>query len=512
MRRDNGHMATTLSEIITSARSKKISKEPLLAVALFAIFSIFVLLTTHKYLEPDDYSYKAAIAALASGHIRLNATQFSTFVNSLTSSGVLPSSVLHGGPALRGGGGPGGLFSGHSIGGGGSSGMLQWHKMATGYYMTEKNYGYVLLATPFYMIGLLNFAPLFYGGLAAFALYISASRWLGRRGGLYAVALYLFSGLSITFAWRSTMETFTDASLVATGVGLILWVFLAKERRQRVRLAVGGLGFLALSMATFARYTDLVALLVALVVVMVFAKRSQIERSTLVSWYGLVFVAMAGIALFDKWAYGAFTSTGYSSGVITFSLSSIWPNLTSVVPQVIVALPASLLALIAIGYVVSRYLNRRKVSNEELKVTIGRDLAVVMSLSAAWFGFWLVYLAYNWTVNQAGASVHVVRFYVPAISFVALLGAFLLAKAPKVAATLVTVAVMALAFVSFYHLTGGSNHGLGGGVPRGPFAGGAGSRAFAGQGGQLPGGFPPGGGAGGAGGGASGAPGGGGLG
>ncbi len=494
-------MAITLNEIVSSARRRKITLEATLAVVLFAVFAIFVLLTTHKYLEPDDYSYRAAIAALASGHIRLSGAQYTSLVNSLTSSGVLPSSGLHGAVGALGGGTPsaGSLpgLSGHGFGGGGSSWMLQWHKMATGYYMTEKNYGYVLLATPFYMLGILNFAPLFYGGLAAFALYIAASRWLGRRGGLFAVVLYLFSGLAITFAWRSTMETFTDASLIAIGVGLLIWVFLAKEKGQSQRLIIGALGFLALSMATFARYTDLVALGVAFVAATIFAKRSQITRSTLFSWYAVVFVAMAGIALFDRWAYGAFTSTGYTTGVITFSLSSIWPNLTKVLPQVIIALPASLLALAAIGYVLRVFLFSRANNGEDSKVSVGQDLAIVLSLGAAWFGFWLVYLAYNWTVNQAGAPLHVVRFYVPGIAFVALLGAFTLSKMPKTVSHVVAVVVMALAFISYYHLTGGSTHGLGGGAPQGPFGRGAGSGVIPDQGGPLSGALPPGGGPGG---------------
>lgn len=45
-------------------------------------FGNFVLVIPHKYLEPDDYSYKAAIKALASGHIRLNTIQYQRLAKS----------------------------------------------------------------------------------------------------------------------------------------------------------------------------------------------------------------------------------------------------------------------------------------------------------------------------------------------------------------------------------------------------------------------------------------------
>ena len=299
--------------------------------------------------------------------------------------------------------------------------------------------------------------------------------------------LYLFSGLALTFAWRSTMETFTDASLIATGVGLLLYVVLATEKSQRFRTTVGGLGFLALSMATFARYTDLVALAVALIAVTLFSRRSQISRSTLAIWYLVSTLSMAAIALFNYWAYGSFASTGYSSGIIKFSLSSIWSNLTSVLPQVIVALPASILAIGAIGYALRGYLRKSGAATNGESHSYRQDLAIVVSLAGAWFGFWLVYLAYSWTVNQSGAGLHVVRFYVPAISFVALLGAYLISKLRKTIAIGFAVAVMVLAFVSFYHLTGGSTNALGGGA-HGPLGIGVNGAFGPGQGGQIPGG------------------------
>ena len=488
-------MTVDLNEFSTSLRRSRVSLEATLAVLIFAVFSVFVLTTTHRYLEPDDYSYRAAVAALASGHVRLDVAQYKALARSLASSGVLPNNGLHGvGGAL--GLGQTGLGSfppptaqgiaGRLAKGVGASGQLipQWHEMASGYYMTEKNYGYVLLATPFYLIGALNFEPIFYGGLACFSLFVGARRWIGSRGGLFAVVLYIFSGLAITFAWRSTMETFTDASLIATGVGLLLLVFLASEKSQRFRAIVGGFGFLALSMATFTRYTDLVALVVALLAVIIFARRSQISRTTLAIWFFVSALLMAAIALFNFWAYGSFISTGYSSGVIQFSVSSIWPNMTSVLPQVIVALPASIFALSAIGYALLRYLRKGGKATDGESHSCRQDLVIVASLAGAWFGFWLVYLAYSWTVNQSGAGLHVVRFYVPAISFVALLGAFLISKLPKTIAIGFAVAVVVLAFVSFYHLTGGSSNALGGGA-HGPLGLGANGVFGPGQNGQF---------------------------
>jgi hypothetical protein len=69
------------------------------------------------------------------------------------------------------------------------------------------------LAAPFEALGIIRWAPLFYGALACLGLFIGARRWLGHFGGLAAVGLYCSSGAALAFAWRDYMPTFTDASL-----------------------------------------------------------------------------------------------------------------------------------------------------------------------------------------------------------------------------------------------------------------------------------------------------------
>ncbi|HZX97922.1 MAG TPA: hypothetical protein VFE92_00265 [Dermatophilaceae bacterium] len=49
------------------------------------------------------------------------------------------------------------------------------------------------------------------------------------------VILFCSSGAALVFAWRATMPTFTDASLIAAGAGALLWTMLATERTVRLR-------------------------------------------------------------------------------------------------------------------------------------------------------------------------------------------------------------------------------------------------------------------------------------
>src|SRR5256886_3288642 len=105
--------------------------------------------------------------------------------------------------------------------------------------MSEKDPGYPFLAAPFQALGLIRWAPLFYGALACLGLFIGARRWLGRFGGAAAVGLYCSSGAALLFAWRDYMPTFADASLIAAGTGILLWAVLATEARGRTRTRAG---------------------------------------------------------------------------------------------------------------------------------------------------------------------------------------------------------------------------------------------------------------------------------
>src|SRR5258708_31151359 len=91
----------------------------------------------------------------------------------------------------------------------------QWVELASGRYISEKDPGYPFLAAPFQALGIIRWAPLFYGALACLGLFVGARRWLGRWGGLAAVGLYCSSGAALLFAWREYIPTFTDAPLIA---------------------------------------------------------------------------------------------------------------------------------------------------------------------------------------------------------------------------------------------------------------------------------------------------------
>ena len=67
-----------------------------------------------------------------------------------------------------------------------------------------------------------------------------------------------------------------------------------------------------------------------------------------------------------------------------------------------------------------------------------RDALVGLVLAAGWFGLWVLYSAYNWTAQAgsaggggSGGGIHLIRFYLPAIGLIALLGAWLLVQLPR---------------------------------------------------------------------------------
>ena len=71
-----------------------------------------------------------------------------------------------------------------------------------------------------------------------------------------------------------------------------------------------------------------------------------------------------------------------------------------------------------------------------------RDAVIGLVLAVGWFGLWALYLAYTWTAQAGtsaggataiggGGSYPSIRFYLPAIGLIALLGAWLLMQLPK---------------------------------------------------------------------------------
>ncbi len=309
----------------------RIRADVVVAFAAFAGLCIAVLTRSTALLEPDDLAYRASIVALSHGHLTLSTTEYHALARQLGS-------------------------------------IAQWVQLPNGRWISEKNPGYPFLAVPFQWIGVLRLAPLFYGGLACLGLYAGARRWLGRSleaspakpptpggqtswGGAWAVVLYCSSGAALVFAWRATMPTFTDASLIAAGVGALLWTFLATDAPQRKRTVVGLLGFVALEAATFARYTDVVALIVACVAAPLVARRTGIGRRALVRWGASVAAFGVLVASFDAAIYGGVLKTGYASGEIQFAWSAIAPNLREMPQQLAWSMPLLLLALAAVVWI-----------------------------------------------------------------------------------------------------------------------------------------------------------------
>jgi hypothetical protein len=449
--------------------------EILLAAAAFGALCLAVLSHATQLLEPDDYAYRASIIALAHGHLTLSNGQYQSLLRQLSA---------HGG-----------------------GGIQQWHRLADGRWVSEKNPGYPFFAVPFYAIGLLRVAPLFFGALGSVGLFCGGRRWLGRWGGGLAVALFCSSGVAMVFAWRDTMPTFTETSLLAAGTGALLWSVLAVEATPRRRSAVGLLAFVCLEGAVFVRYTDIVVLGCALVAVTAShqARSVALPRRALAWWLGSAALAGAGILAFNALVYGKALSTGYSPGEITFGLGAVPANLEHMPYHLTVAMPVFWLALVAAGWIAVRARSarrarrdRRDPARQAALAEANRDLAVGAALAASWFGIWGLYAMYYWTAQMSdgtGATVHVVRFFVPALAAIALLGAWALVRMPRWLAAGGVVLLFAAGLWSFgvMRSTLGPGGGPGGGSPGiGSPLGGAGPGGGHGQPPSGPGaGFPP---------------------
>lgn len=375
----------------------------MVAVGVFVAMCVAVLVKAPQLLEPDDYAYRASIVALSQGHVLLTNSQFLALSRQL---------------------------SAHDGGG-----IYQWVHLPNGKWISQKNPGYPFFAVIFQWLHALRLAPLFYGAVACAGLFYGARRWLGRWGGAYAVALYCTSGAALNFAWRSTMPTFTDASLIAAAAGLLLGVLLATEDPERRRLVFGGFAFVALEGAVLIRYSDVVVLVVAVVVVLALYRACALTPVMLLSWLATVVVFALGDLGLNRLLYGGFLKTGYGSGLITFATSAIAPNLERMPVRLVESLPMVVLAVVALGWIAVRLVrSRRRLDASPERTRARRDATVALVLFAGWLSVWGLYATYTWTVGQTiGPTnpVHVVRFYVPVLGLIALLAAWLLVQLPR---------------------------------------------------------------------------------
>ena len=301
-------------------------------------------------------------------------------------------------------------------------------------------------------------------------MFIGARRWLGRFGGLAAVGLYCSSGAALAFAWRDYMNTFTDASLIAAGSGLLLWSLLATEANSRRRTWTGLAGFAAIEIATFVRYTNIVILGCAVVAVIVAwrLRAARLPLRTLCWWLASVAVFGAGVAIFDDLVYGGPLTTGYRPGEVMFGLGAIVPNLRIMPVHLMQAMPMLVFGLIALAWIIVRWLIVRRAGGQAGAVA-RRDLWVGLALAASWFAVWGLYSAYTWTADDPTmVTVQVVRFYVPAIGAISLLGAWLVTRISGRAwlagltAAAVIAALFGLGVSSFYGMYAAFSVPLGG--------------------------------------------------
>jgi hypothetical protein len=374
--------------------------EAALAAVAFAALCAAVLSVAPQAAEPDDGAYRASIVAMTEGHfLTLSTAQAETLARKLGDNPAAPPN--------------------------------QWVELANGRYISEKDPGYPFLAAPFQALGIIRWAPLFYAALACLGLFIGARPWLGRFGGLAAVGLYCSSGAALAFAWRDYMPTFTDASLIAAGSGALLWAMLATEATPRRRTWAGLAGFLALEIATFVRYTDIVILGCAVVAVITGwrLRAARLPLRTLYWWLASVAAFGAGVAIFDDLVYGGPLTTGYQPGEVTFALGAIGPNLRIMPAHLMQAMPMLVLGLVALAWIIVRWLVLRRTDGEAGTVA-RRDLSVGAALAASWLAIWGLYSAYAWTTDPTSVTVQVVRFYVPAIGAISLLGAWPVTRIP----------------------------------------------------------------------------------
>jgi hypothetical protein len=383
------------------------------ALAFFALLCVMALSVAPRLVEPDNYAYRASIVAMTEGHfLTLSTAQADALAAQLPGPGGVRLAAGRGGDGTAPGG-PGVI--------------PQWVQLADGRWISEKDPGYPFLAAPFQALGVIRLAPLFYAALGCLGVYAGARRWLGRWGGPAAVGLFCSSGAAMMFTWRDYMPTFTDASLIAAGTGALLWAVLATEASLARRTWAGLAGFAALEVATFVRYTDIVVLGCAVVAVAAAwrIRAARLPAAALAWWLGSVAVSGAGVAVFDDLVYSGPLKSGYRPGEITFSLSAVLPNLRYMPSHLIEAMPVLVLALAGLGWIAARWVRLLHAGGEPA-AGARRDLAVALALTATWFSVWGLYAAYTWTAHPGSGTLQVVRFYVPALGAIALLGAWLL--------------------------------------------------------------------------------------
>jgi hypothetical protein len=447
-------------------------------------FSGFVLAYPYWLREPDPYAYRASIKALEDGHLTLTQAQFVELGRRLRAEpdrwdGVFqPAPVRLGSPpeappqapplpgraAPREGFVPLPSVTKHW------ASIECWVKLANSRWVSEKNPGYPFLAAPFDALGAIRIAPLFYGALACLCLWLGATRWIGRWGAGLAVALYLCPAAMLIMGHRAYMPSFTDASLLSGGAGLLLWGVLAVEASRRRRALGGTLGFFLLGVSVATRYTNVFpALAIALwAAISALRPRAALGWRVLLSWTAGALLPSALLLLYNLWVFRNPAAVGYEQSRGSGSVFFLWNvghNLEVMPSRILRGMPSLVLALAALLTAAGRgVVAWRRRGAPPLADPFAPDAATsaatapssAASVSGAgwvqamlllwWIAAWAPLLFFGWTWSSVPASwnlILTVRFYIPAVGAIALLGAWFLARLPKGGA----IVLVALFFV-----------------------------------------------------------------
>jgi hypothetical protein len=179
-------------------------------------------------------------------------------------------------------------------------------------------------------------------------------------------------------------------------------------------------------------------------------------------WLTSAAVFGAAVAIFDDLIYGGPFSTGYRFLVgpdqVTFGLGAVGPNVRYLPAHLIQAMPMLVLGLLALVCILVRAVTMWRTG---ARSSVRRDLWVSMALATSWLAIWGIYSAYYWTNDPFENTLQTVRFYVPAIGAISLLGAWLVTRIPgrawwaALASATVVAAMFALGVWSFHATVAG---------------------------------------------------------
>jgi hypothetical protein len=89
-----------------------------------------------------------------------------------------------------------------------------------------------------------------------------------------------------------------------------------------------------------------------------------------------------------------------------------------------------ILALAALGWIIARAIREGHGTTPAAAVA-RRDAWVALALAVPWIAIWALYATYTWTTDPTSVTVQVVRFYLPALGSISLLGAWLVTRLPR---------------------------------------------------------------------------------